>query len=517
MQKINKLTLDAMRKSLDTPVNKTEQSGDLAKAGITQSLGLNAYDLRAPALEHIPFLTPVRDMLPRTARNAPGVALNWKVLTGIVGSGVQNIALVPEGQRSATKNVLTRDANAKYVTQGEEGSTTDEAKLGSQGFMDIEARDRVLTMESLWLKEESTLLGGNRNLRLGTPSALTTSAATDAASTVPAGNYYVCAVALTFEGMGNSTVTGGLIQSVTINGNDRKTYTVNGGSSNRSPITAAQAVTSGQALIGYVPNVQGAMGYAWFVGTTGAPNNMYLQAITTVNYLKLESFVTGTRQTADYVTADCSYNDGTQTGPNAVASFDGLSTSALIPGNNAYFYSMPCTAAGGPTSLTADGAGGIVEIKNMFKGMWNATRCSVDILMMSANTADSIFTKILNNSSAPLLRINKDDNSGAIELSAGGSMQNYFSPIGNPYGGMKAAIIVHPNLPDGTILGWATTLPSWYRNNETPLVAEVLTRREYYSEDFARTTRGTEYGVYVDECLAVYAPFAMGVITNIAV
>ena len=29
--------------------------------------------------------------------------------------------------------------------------------------------------------------------------------------------------------------------------------------------------------------------------------------------------------------------------------------------------------------------------------------------------------------------------------------------------------------------------------------------------------RGTEYGVYVDECLAVYAPWAMGVITNIAV
>ncbi|NOG73767.1 hypothetical protein [Roseicella sp. DB1501] len=478
MRKIKNEAIEAMRKSLDNPnkvdPNQKGEGGDLNKAGITQSLGLNAYDLRSPALEHIPFLTPVRDMLPRTARNAPGIALNWKVLTGIVGSGVSNIAIVPEGGRSATKNIKTTDASAKYVTMGEEGFTTDEAVRGSKGFMDVEARDRVLTMESLWLKEESTLLGGSRNLRLGTPSALTTTVAANNPSSSPiaGGNYYVCAVGLTFEGMGNSSVAGGLIQNVTVNGNDRKNFSINGGSSNRSPISSAQAVSNGQSLVAYVPNVQGAMGYAWYVGTTGAPNNMYLQAITTVNYLRLDTFVTGTRQTADYITADCSYNDGSGNGPNPVASFDGLATAALIPGNNAYFYSMPCSAAGGPTSLTPDGAGGIVEIKNMFKGMWNATRSSVDHLMMSANTADAIYTKILNNNSAPLLHINKDANSDAIELKAGGSINAYFSPIGNPYGGMKAQIMVHPNLPDGVILGWATTLPSWY----WPAPVEVVRR-----------------------------------------
>jgi hypothetical protein len=37
-----------------------------------------------------------------------------------------------------------------------------------------------------------------------------------------------------------------------------------------------------------------------------------------------------------------------------------------------------------------------------------------------------------------------------------------------------------------------------------------------YSEVWPRTTRAQYYGVYAQETLAVYAPFAMGIITNVA-
>jgi hypothetical protein len=41
-------------------------------------------------------------------------------------------------------------------------------------------------------------------------------------------------------------------------------------------------------------------------------------------------------------------------------------------------------------------------------------------------------------------------------------------------------------------------------------------RRDYYQIDWPITTRAEMSGVYVEETLAVYAPFAMGVIDNIA-
>ena len=49
-----------------------------------------------------------------------------------------------------------------------------------------------------------------------------------------------------------------------------------------------------------------------------------------------------------------------------------------------------------------------------------------------------------------------------------------------------------------------------------PNVAEVKTRQDYYPIDWPPVTRQRQVGVYVEEVLAVYAPFAMGVITNIA-
>ena len=49
-----------------------------------------------------------------------------------------------------------------------------------------------------------------------------------------------------------------------------------------------------------------------------------------------------------------------------------------------------------------------------------------------------------------------------------------------------------------------------------PNVAEVKCRQDYYAIDWPPVTRQRQKGVYVEEILAVYAPFAMGVITNIA-
>jgi len=41
-------------------------------------------------------------------------------------------------------------------------------------------------------------------------------------------------------------------------------------------------------------------------------------------------------------------------------------------------------------------------------------------------------------------------------------------------------------------------------------------RRDYYQVDWPVTTRAQMVGVYAEETLVVYAPFAMAAITNIA-
>ena len=512
MDKIKKASIDAMREALDKGAPET-----FTKAGITQSTGLVTYDLRAPALLHVPFLTPLREMLGRKTRPNPGTACNWKVINSVVGSGIDSMGYVFEGQRAGVKGVTSIDSMAKYVTLGEEGAISDEAVLAGKGLEDVESVDRLLTMEKLMVKEEMANLSGNRNVRLGTPGAVTTSSPTVAGATLAANNYYVAVVALTNEGYAVSSLTAGVPTALTVTGAEGSTFTLNGGSSNKSAISAAQAITLGQGLGVTVPAVRGAVAYAWFVGLTGTANALYLQAITTLNSVLLTTPILTTTQTSDQITSDHSYNDGTGSGSKQIAAYDGLMTSAFNVNNGAYYYSMPTGVAGTGTQLTADGAGGIVEIKNMFKTMWNGYRIAVDTLIMSANTADAVFTKILTNASAPLLQITRGLSDGNGDLVGGGFASGYFSPIANPYGNVKARILVHPNLPDGVILGWASQLPSWYKNNETPAVAEVLCRRDYYSSDWPRRTRTTEYGVYTDQCLAVYAPWAMGVITNIAV
>ena len=91
----------------------------------------------------------------------------------------------------------------------------------------------------------------------------------------------------------------------------------------------------------------------------------------------------------------------------------------------------------------------------------------------------------------------------------------YFNPY-MPGGGKKIPIIVHPTLPAGTILGWSKNLPPYFKTNSTPAIAEMLTRRDYYAQEFAITTRAYEFGVYCEEALAIYALFGLSVMTGIA-
>jgi hypothetical protein len=390
---------------------------------------------------------------------------------------------------------------APYVTLGEEDTVTFEAEAAAQGFEDVNATATLRILQKTMRKEEAALLGGNTSLALGTPGAPTLSASGTGGS-LPAGTYSVIVVALTFEGYRNSSLSGGVATTKTITGNDGNSYTLNGGSSMRSA-NATQAVSAGQTLfatLGAIP--PGTVAYAWFVGL-GAGNET-LQAITTINSATFGAALTTGQQAASVITADSSRNQ--------TLAFDGLLTDGFNPATASYVQTLPPGTAGTGTFLTPSGRGSIVEIDNMLMQMWNTYRLSPTVIYVNAQEQKNITSKCLTNASGPLVRYNVDASQSAPdEFTASGVVRWYY----NPFTGVEIPMPVHPDLPPGTILAYCERLPAWYQSNETPNVAEVLTRRDYYRVDWPVRTRRREFGVYTEEVLAIYASFGIGIITNI--
>jgi len=492
---ISSETLGLMKSSLGNPLNQMNKA-------LTTAGGLTYYDLRAPSKLLVPWLTPLRNKLPRVGRPVGyGVAHHWKSILAVTGSGFDAMGYVPEGQRSGVLSYSATDVLATYQTLGEESALTFEAESAAQGFEDENANSTFILLEKMMLKEETTLLAGNKTIALGTPTTPATSQA-GTTGTLPGATYSVIVVALTQEGYTNSS-TAAVATSKIVTGADGNTYSINGGSSMKSA-AGSQAITLGQIMTATTTAIRGAVAYAWYVGASVGAE--VLQTITpNPTLVQSTPLVSGT-QNASAVTQDSSKNDGTG-GSNPVTAFDGMMTTAFTAGNNAYYKSLGST-------LTSSGAASIVEIDNMLKTMWDTYRVTPTVIWVNSQQLVDIRNKVLNGSAAPLLRMNQDVNGRGYDLSAGGTITWYFNPF-STNGGTQIPVMLHPTLAPGTILAYAENLPSYYKNNDTPAVAEVITRRDYYRIDWPLVTRQRQYGVYSEEVLAVYAPFAMGILTNV--
>ena len=475
----------------------------LAKS-ISTATGLLAFDLQAPAKNLFPFVTPIRNVMPRVG-GGTGTATNWRQVSALIGSGFDAMGWVPEGQRSGQMSYSTASKSATFVTIGEEDAATFEAISAGRQFEDIQARMTFRLLQKMMLKEEMAILGGNASLMLGTPATPTLSAS-GAGGALPAATYFVKVAALTLEGYQNSSVAGGVATTKTVTGADGKTFALSGGSSAISGETS-QPVTTGQTLFCSVAPVQGAVAYAWYISTSTGSET--LQAISTINSLAVSSPLLTGNQPQSAITVDNS--------ANPAYAYDGLLTTALKPGSNAFVNIMATGTAGTGTALTASGRGSVVEIDTMFQKMWDNFHLSPTVLYVNSQELKNITTKVLSNASGPLLKFDTpaDGSAGEYQLTASGVVQYYYNPFAIN-GGLRIPIRIHPKVPPGTVIGWAENLPIQYQSNEVPNVAEIKARQDYYQIDWPIVTRQRQVGVYAEEVLAVYAPFAMGVICNIA-
>ena len=479
-------TIDLMKSALG------QASEDLNKS-FTQSLGLTAYDLQAPALSLYPVLTPTRNMLPRVGGGGD-TATRWRAVTGI---NVNNIAPhVTEGNRGAVVSTSVANFVAPYCGIGLEDFVTFEANYAAQGFEDVKARAALGLLQSVMIGEEALLFGGNYGLALGqTPTPTAVGAATG--GTIAAGTYSVICIALTQEGFRRANLSTGVVGTTSKTNIDGSVDTVPGGSARQSAAAAPVVGAGGTGSISAsVAVVNGAVAYAWFVGAAGAEK---LAQITTINSAVFATVPVTGQLASSLPAVDNSAN---------VLGMDGLLTFAFRGGS--VIASQSTGIAGAGTPLTGDGSAGIVEIIADFRAFWEGARLSPDTIWAHSQEIYNISKKVISGGAAPLFRVNIDANAARAGVQGGMIVDG----ILNPFTGTMVDLKIHPTATAGTLLYTAKTVP--YPLSGLGNIAQVKTRQEYYQLQWPVTKRRYEYGVYADEVLQVQAPFAFGVRSNIA-
>lgn len=472
----------------------------------TATTGLQAYNLEGPAKLLTPVLTPLRNTI---TRDTGGFAIqaNWKAITDVNVGNVR--AGVAEGARGGIITHAQSEYFAAFRGFGLENNVTFEAQYAAKNFDDLKARAVTTLLSATMVQEERLILGGNTSLALGTTPTPSTSTATTG-GTIPAATYSVICVALGLQayldvvGVNNggtgaffNAATSIVPGAITRNNAGGGTSTFGGGSAQKS--VAGSQITTGatSTLTASVASVNGAVGYAWYVGVSGSER---LQAVTNINSVVLTA-LNGVGQLASTLAA----SDNS----TSVLDFDGLLTQAFKPGSNAQVIYQPSGVAGVGTGLTSDTAGGVVEFETMFVQFYNRYRLSPTVIYVNPQELVNLSKKVIQGQGAPLLTMFTKAEDITM-ITAGTKVGKYMNKVT----GDVIPIVVHPNMPAGTVFFYTATLP--YALSGIDSVAKMLMRQDYYQLEWPLVTRRYDYGVYADGVLQHYAPFSMGIITNIA-
>jgi hypothetical protein len=482
--------------------------GGLAKAGISTSAGLVFYDLEAEAKLLYPVIAPIRKRMPRIGKREPGqgLAVHWNIITDPNSGGISSE--LGEGQRGGVLTPATAAKISTYHGIGYENAVTWEAEYAGEGYDDIRGIAQRTSLDALILAEEPKLLWGNgtTGILLGQPSAAPTGTGSGTGGSLATGTYYLYAVPLTLQGFGFTKKAGSVITTVSRPNADGTTLTYNGGAGILSAASAAISVTSATSIgsiAAAVAPVKSAAGYAWFVGSTAGAANAYFWGVSTICVVTITSLPT-TGQTAAYTGFGTDYSENQY-------SFDGLITQALS--SNGYYNSL----AG--ATLTPDGANGCVEVDTALKYFWDTYKTSPTRMYVGSQVIRDLTRCVANVGTASSagnmgFRINLNNTVDSVGGLTGSSLiQDYVNKY--TWGGAKPIPVeLHPNMPDGYIFFDCEINP--YPTANIPIARAVRTRRDYFMVAWPVVTRQWQNGIYADECLQVYVPFSMGLISDVA-
>ena len=489
---LSQQTFDLLSKADLSALNKTT----ISQSTISGVAGnLNAFDLRGPALQLYPVITPLRNRLPRQLSTGGDLATRWKAITGVNTGGFE-LGVAP-GRRSAEMAVTEQDYVASYAGIGLEASIDWEAVWSGGKEFDNKATLVQSLLRAVMIGEENIILNGNASNPLGTPAAPTVQVTAN--GTLATGALLVFVAALTPRALANATVAGGVpFGQVTRVNIDGTTTQYGAGVSAISAASSAANTSAGQqTVVATVPAVKGAAGYAWFIGTSAA--TALLNAITTVNKVTMSAPSAGTQ-------AANAAGSGTDNSANTLV-FDGFVTQAL-KSNAGYFNSLD------GNTLTADQANGILEIDAALQWFWDNKRLSPTEIWVNSQEARNINKKIVASGGVPLFRFTLPGGTGSEDdkpaLLGGASIAKYWNKFTQQFLDVR----IHPNLAPGTIFFNSSEIP--YPLSGVDNVSFIRCRRDYYQIEWPVVSRQYVYGVYADEVLVCRAPFALGVIANVA-
>lgn len=496
---------DSLRKMKEAIAGANDGRGGSFEKAITVSTGLVNYDLEEGAKLLFPWgaeITPLRNETPRRTTNRGDTAHRWKQITGINTTNLP--PGVSEGNRGGVVSTAESDKLSSYAGLGLEDYVTEEARYAGMGFEDVLALASENLMKAVMISEEKMIIGGNSAVALGTtPTPTGTGTATGGA--LSDGTYLVGCVALTPDGFQRAAVATGVVQQIVRSNADGSTDTINGGTARPSAQSTGVVLNAGtavQKMSANVVAVQGAVAYAWFLGSSAA--HLYLQQITTLNSVAFTTALVTTTQDLTTLAA-VDYSKVNTFG------FDGLLyQTGFASGSGAYFVSMATGTNGAGTQLSTDNAGGILEFNTLLQDRYDLYKASPDTVWCNSQEVISIKNLVIKNGGAPLVRMVGDFQNGVSNVVAGAVVGFYLNPVT-----MKTMKIrVHPFQTAGTVLFTSREAP--YAGSRVAVLTQMVCRQEFYSTLWPQRTRKREYGVYVDETLCNYFPPAFGVITNIA-
>lgn len=460
--------------------------------GVTTGLGTLPYPLEAPAKLLYPILTPLRNRIAR--RVVGGRSLYWKVITAINTAGIWGS--VAEATASTTgRNTVIKyneaDKTSAFKNVEMESFYTEEAMYGGQSTIvpqenfDNAEFATLSCLQSTMRAEELLDLGGNITA-LGTPAAVTTTTATTG-GTLAAATWRVRMSALTLQGyLFGSAQTPGTQANGRSGGVDSTGETI--------ASTAASQITTGSTSTITATGValRGAVGYNWYIddGAAGAYKWAANTVVATYTFLAV-----GTGNPSN--TADQTAN---------ALDYDGIIAQTHLSTNNAYWKDFAAA------TLTGDNQFGIAALNDMFLDRWLAYKTGMTALLISANIAKKISTLVVG-STSPVFRIQAPGGGiQAANIAAG----TFVGSVLNPYMMEDVPLVIHPDLPDGMILGLCEDLGRYYPNANISANLEMMLCWDYQREDFAYVARKREFGVSFSGGLVIRAPFAFGAIVNIS-
>ncbi len=505
-------------------------AGVLAKADtISQATNLLWYDL-SPVVQ---MLYPYRELIPRISRlprtpAAGGNAFHWKRIVGININGVSSG--VSEGNRGARISIAEQDAMAAFKTLGYESSVTFEARLGARSLTPEALGISVQSsLRSLMIDEEKILINANASMPLGvTPTPTLVAGAVSGATGTFAGATYVACVALAgfgvigYQNYNSATGAGGIPGQITKLNADGSSDTYGGGSAQPSAI-ATVTPTGTQAITATVTVVNGAAGYAWYVGASNSAAAMYFAGITPSNQAIFQSVPAATFQplSALYVSGSPQDNStnillpdgvipqiyGAINAPapgTAMSTYPFLSSGVTLSAGGSIIYSM----ASGNTGLTINGSS-IAEFDAVFQEGYNQYKIGYDRILMSAQDMLDTFGAMLNDAAASnIFRILFDADQTTGRIIAGRKVTSYMNKFFNNV----LDVEVHPYVPPGTIIFWSDRSP--YEISNVANILEARVRQDYYQVQWPWRTRRYEYGVYCDETFPMYFSPAFAILRN---